>query len=345
MSIIGLFFAGTLALLFVSAAVAPLESLGWYAGWFGEKEEEEPQELLTPDPAGEISPASHYLVYLSGIGAIAPNSIPSEELPFIAGLQQKLPDSLVLTDVFPYSVTNLGLTGQRVTARVWRWIEQLRLKNPMAVAAFLINLRNVFQVATSADSRYGPIYNLGVAQEIRNSLVRHGYPLDNGTPVTLLGWSGGGQIALGAAWYLPGLIGGPVYVLSLGGVMFDDIGLNVERLWHPVGEKTRSPPGESACMPDAGRSSRRRRGIAPLVEGKIVLIPLGPFTHNGKGNYLTTRRRCPVGRRTWNLCWRRSRRRWPRRTITWVFGAGCLTRAAKPRCAPQQTLRAQALRE
>ena len=144
MSIIGLFFAGTLALLFVSAAVAPLESLGWYAGWFGEKEEEEPQELLTPDPAGEISPASHYLVYLSGIGAIAPNSIPSEELPFIAGLQQKLPDSLVLTDVFPYSVTNLGLTGQRVTARVWRWIEQLRLKNPMAVAAFLINLRNVF---------------------------------------------------------------------------------------------------------------------------------------------------------------------------------------------------------
>ncbi len=196
MSIIGLFFAGTLALLFVSAAVAPLESLGWYAGWFGEKEEEEPQELLTPDPAGEISPASHYLVYLSGIGAIAPNSIPSEELPFIAGLQQKLPDSLVLTDVFPYSVTNLGLTGQRVTARVWRWIEQLRLKNPMAVAAFLINLRNVFQVATSADSRYGPIYNLGVAQEIRNSLVRHGYPLDNGTPVTLLGWSGGGQIAL-----------------------------------------------------------------------------------------------------------------------------------------------------
>ena len=120
MSIIGLFFAGTLALLFVSAAVAPLESLGWYAGWFGEKEEEEPQELLTPDPAGEISPASHYLVYLSGIGAIAPNSIPSEELPFIAGLQQKLPDSLVITDVFPYSVTNLGLTGQRVTARVWR---------------------------------------------------------------------------------------------------------------------------------------------------------------------------------------------------------------------------------
>lgn len=296
MSIIGLFFAGTLALLFVSAAVAPLESLGWYAGWFGEKEEEEPQELLTPDPAGEISPASHYLVYLSGIGAIAPNSIPSEELPFIAGLQQKLPDSLVLTDVFPYSVTNLGLTGQRVTARVWRWIEQLRLKNPMAVAAFLINLRNVFQVATSADSRYGPIYNLGVAQEIRNSLVRHGYPLDNGTPVTLLGWSGGGQIALGAAWYLPGLIGGPVYVLSLGGVMSDDIGLKrVERLWHLWGEKDPlAPLGEKLY---AGRwkifpTSAWNRSLA---EGKIVLIPLGPFTHNGKGNYFDNETTLPSG--------------------------------------------------
>ncbi len=296
MSIIGLFFAGTLALLFLSAAVAPLESLGWYAGWFGEKEEEEPEKPPAPDPAGDISPANHYLVYLSGIGAIAPNSIPSEELPFIAGLQQKLPDSLVITDVFPYSVTNLGLTGQRVTARVWRWIEQLRLKNPMAVAAFLINLRNVFQVATSADSRYGPIYNLGVAQEIRNSLVRHGYRLDNGTPVTLLGWSGGGQIALGAAWYLPGLIGGPVHVLSLGGVMSDDIGLKrVERLWHLWGEKDPlAPLGEKLY---AGRwkifpASAWNRALAA---GKIVLIPLGPFTHNGKGNYFDNETTLPSG--------------------------------------------------
>jgi len=296
MTIIKLLFTGSFALLFLSALVAPLESLGWYAGWFGEKEEKEPDESPASETTSEIPPAGHYLVYLSGIGAIAPNSIPTEELPFIEGLQDKLPGSLVITDVFPYSVTNLGLTGQRVTARVWRWIEQLRLKNPMAIAAFLVNLRNVFQVATSADSRYGPIYNLGVAQEIRRSLVRHGYRIDSGAPVTLLGWSGGGQIALGAAWYLPGLIGGPVHVLSLGGVMSDDIGLKrVERLWHMWGEKDPlAPLGEKLY---AGRwkifpASAWNRAVAA---GKIVLIPLGPFTHNGKGNYFDNETLLPSG--------------------------------------------------
>lgn len=296
MTIIKLLFTGTLALLFLSALVAPLESLGWYAGWFGEKEEEDPDDSSVPEAGGDIPPASHYLVYLSGIGAIAPNSIPEEELPFIEGLQGRLPDSLVISDVFPYSVTNMGLTGQRVTARVWRWIEQLRLKNPMAVAAFLVNLRNVFQVATSADSRYGPIYNLGVAQEIRRSLIRHGYRIGSGAPVTLLGWSGGGQIALGAAWYLPGLIGGPVYVLSVGGVMADDIGLKrVERLWHMWGEKDPlAPLGEKLY---AGRwkifpATAWNRAVAA---GQIVLIPLGPFTHNGKGNYFDNETTLPSG--------------------------------------------------
>ena len=302
MSIISLIFSGALALLFLSAAMAPLESLGWYAGWFGEKEEPDPNALppadvSTPEAdANTPAPPAHYLIYLSGIGAIAPNSIPDEELPFINGLEQTLPATKVISDVFPYSVTNMGLTGQRVTARIWRWIEGLRLKNPMAAAAFIVNVRNMFQVAISADRRYGPIYNLGVARAIRNNLVRHGYPLDGKTPVTLLGWSGGGQIAVGAAWYLPGLIGAPVNVISVGGVMSDDIGVKrLEHLWHMWGDKDPlAPLGEKLY---AGRwkifpDSTWNRLVAA---GKITMMPLGPFTHNGKGNYFDNETTLPSG--------------------------------------------------
>ncbi|MCL4857818.1 MAG: hypothetical protein KJZ93_00360 [Caldilineaceae bacterium] len=298
MSIIGLIFTGSLALLFLSAAVAPLESLGWYAGWFGEKEEEPDFiSLALVEPVDdEPEAASHYLVYLSGIGAIAPDSIPEEELPFIEGLGQILPGTKVIADVFPYSVTNMGLTGQRVTARIWRWIEQLRLKNPMAVAALLINLRNMFQVAISADRRYGPIYNLGVARAIRASLLRHGYRIGRNTPVTLLGWSGGGQIALGAAWYLPGLIGAPVRVISVGGVMSDDMGVErIEHLWHLWGQKDPlAPLGEwlyAGRWPYFPTSTWNRA----LADGRITLIPLGPFTHNGAGNYFDNQTTLPSG--------------------------------------------------
>jgi hypothetical protein len=291
-----------LMLLFLSAALAPLESLGWYAGWFGASEEPDPKgaQAVTNDDAAPTAdrpaPATHYLVYLSGIGAIAPNSIPDEELPFIQGLEENLPTTKVISDVFPYSVTNMGLTGQRVTARIWRWIEQLRFKNPMAVAALLVNVRNMFQVAISADRRYGPIYNLGVARAIRDNLVRHGYPLDTNTPVTLLGWSGGGQIALGAAWYLPGLIGGPVRIVSVGGVMSDDMGVErIEHLWHLWGEKDPLAPLGEKLYAGRWKMFPTSTWNRLLAAGKITMIQLGPFAHNGKGNYFDNETTLPSG--------------------------------------------------
>jgi len=39
----------------------------------------------------------------------------------------------------------------------------------------LINLRNLFQVAVSVDHRYGPFYNLGQAENVRDALLAYGY--------------------------------------------------------------------------------------------------------------------------------------------------------------------------
>src|SRR5829696_2516035 len=236
---ITLLLIGAVALLLLPGVLAPLESLGWWAGWFGEQPaNDDLDDDAIGDPTGQGTPHTHYLVYLSGIGAISGTSVPAEELPFLQALRAYLPGTAVIDEVFPYSVTNLGLTGDRALASVWSWIERLRFKNPDTLLGLFVNLRNVFQVAVSADPRYGPMYNLGVAEEIWRYLRRHGYPPGGGEPLTLVGWSGGGQVAIGAATFLAPRLAAPLRVISLGGVLSDDPGLSsVEHLYHLYGSK------------------------------------------------------------------------------------------------------------
>ena len=75
---IGLLLIGLFALIFVSAALAPMESLGWWAGW-GAKPPKK-NELAEKEAEASTEPeADFYLVYLSGIGAISGTSVPAEE--------------------------------------------------------------------------------------------------------------------------------------------------------------------------------------------------------------------------------------------------------------------------
>ncbi len=293
-------FTGLFVLILISAALAPLESLGWWAGWFGEHEApgstpEQPE--TTADPARPAKQVTSYLVYLSGIGAIDGTSIPSEESVFLEMLRTHVPGALLVSDVFPYSVTNAGLTSRRVGKRVFAWVEQRRLNNPLAVEQLIINLRNMFQVAVSADQRYGPIYNLGVAREIVRAIEKEGDGIIKGVPISILGWSGGGQIALGAAPFLRSMLRAPVRIISVGGVMSDDPGLDsVEHVYHFYG--TKDPIQAIGQKLYAGRwkyfpQSRWNRAIA---QGKITMTCVGPFTHIGTGNYWDPKTTMPDGR-------------------------------------------------
>ena len=274
------------ALIFVSAALAPMESLGWWAGW-GDKPPQKNE--LTTDVAASVrrKEADFYLVYLSGIGAISSNSVPAEEYPFIDGLRKRLPAAKVISDIYPYSVTNKGLTGERGFAWLWRRLERLG-QNPsskLAILTMIINLRNAFQLFVSADRRYGPVYNLGVANEIYRGLLRNGMHPRSRKPIVLLGWSGGGQVAIGAVQYLAGLPG-PIYVISVGGMLSDDPGLDkVDHLWHLYG--VADPLQALGGVMFAGRSPLKPRSPwnNAMAEGKIDLICLGQFVHNGAGNY------------------------------------------------------------
>jgi pimeloyl-ACP methyl ester carboxylesterase len=287
--IIGLFL-----LLFVTAALAPLESLGWWAGWSRDADKKGATGLpeLDSDASNADEPAL-YIIYLSGIGAISGDSFPEEEYPFLHGLEQRLPTAKVITDVYPYSVTNNGLTGQRFFAGIWKQIEKMRLKNPNSVLSLLVNLRNALQMFVSADRRYGPIYNLGIANEIYRVLLTHGYQPKGKRPIVLLGWSGGGQIAIGAANYLAALPS-PVYVVSLGGMLSDDPGLEkLTHLWHLYGVADPLQAlggvlyaGRWPLMPNSPWNNAMANGLTDI-------ICLGYYTHNGKGNYFDMETKLP----------------------------------------------------
>lgn len=286
-----------LVILFLVLAFGPLESLGWWrdTGVTGVRESLE-RLVGAPTEPGDAPPHEHYVVYLSGIGAIDPTSVPPEELPLVEHLRERLPTYCIADDVFPYSVANRGLTAQRALAGVWKRLERLRLAHPGSLLGMLVNARNAIQLFVCADRRYGPTYNIGTAQQILRSLLRHGYRLGSGVPVTLIGWSGGAQISIGACWYL-GMLDLPLRVISIGGMMADDYGLDrIGKLTHLRGSK--DPLERLGSILFAGRwpgavGSPWSRARA---EGRIDVITLGPMHHNDTAHYFDPDTLAPDGR-------------------------------------------------
>ncbi len=279
-----LIFIGIVAIgFFIAGVLAPFEALGWWAGWYGHTPRYQEVDI---SPVKTSTKVKHYVVFLSGIHNVSGQTFAEREIAFLAKLKVNLQDSKLVDDIFPYSVTEQPLTGQRFFAWFWRWAFQRKLQGP-GLAGFLINIRNFWQVAVSADSRYGPIYNQGAAEIILHGLLRHGYLPQSGLPVILIGYSGGGQIAIGAAPYLKAAIEAPISVISLGGVMSADSGiLALDRLYHLFGDKDGVQrlssiffPGRWPIFPYSGWNQAKAKGI-------IAFVPLGPPKHTGSGGYL-----------------------------------------------------------
>lgn len=289
-------------LVAVSAAVivwlasSPFEALGWWAGWFGE------QVAAAPASARkQVPPARHYIVFLSGIGALKGavdgGAVPPNEISFLDELERRLPDAVIVRDVFPYAVTRVGLTGRRPLAAFWNWLEQLRVRRPASPLAQLIVLRNLGQVLVSADARYGPIFNLGMAQAIADALTAQGYRPGSGAPVTLLGSSGGGQIAVGAVKFLSNALGAPVRIISLAGVMAGDPGVaSAQRLVHFYGSKDWVHRLGDLLFPRRWPFLGQSAWNQARARGMIQLQNLGPIVHTGPGDYFDPQTRLPDGR-------------------------------------------------
>ena len=282
--------------LIVSGLLAPLEALGWWAGWYGDN--------LAPRPISVAAATNHqapltrrYVVYLDGIGQSTRDYQPSVA-NFLNRLAALLPkDMQLVKGLMSYSVLNRSLTEDRLLSPLWRWAEQLQLSNRAAWIGLLVNIRNVLIVAVSADQRYGPIYNQGVAQQIYDSLIHLGYPATGGIPITLIGYSGGGQIAMGALPFLKRTLQTTVEVISLGGVISGNVrALEVEQLYHLVGERDTVERVGPILFPRRWPLSTLSYWNRAKRKGRISLISLGRVGHQVPGGILDPNAVLPDGR-------------------------------------------------
>jgi hypothetical protein len=282
---LGALATAALAAFVLAGLLAPFETLGWWAGWFGPHESDASDDGPETRPA---PPASGYVVFLSGIHNVRGRAFAPRERVFLARLRSELP-GVRIVEVFPYSVTNRALTGQRVFARFWRFAlaGKLGRRRLAGVASMLINLRNAWQVAVSADRRYGPMYDEGSAQLIDRALRAEGWNDDARPPVLLIGYSGGGQIALGAAGPLARRLGRTIDVVSLGGVMASPRSLDgLGQVVHLRGRNDHVARIGAAFFPGrwplVGWSTWNRA----RAQGRIDIVDLGEMDHTGRDGYL-----------------------------------------------------------
>lgn len=235
---------GVVATVF-AGLLAPLETLGWWAGWYGDEVETVGTGFRSETANGqalsqsvEDVDISRFIVYLDGIGQSGETYTPDVE-EFLDTLEPALPrDMKLIQGLMMYSVLNKPLDQDRPLAFVWRLADKMRFTNPTALLGLFLNLRNVFIVAVSADKRYGPIYNQGIAQVLYDGLIQQGYRPGSGIPITLIGYSGGGEMSVAAAPYLKRAMGAPIEAISLGGVMSANNNfLKLEHLYHLVGDQ------------------------------------------------------------------------------------------------------------
>ncbi len=289
-----------LAIVLLLAFLAPIESLRWWT-----RRQDEPTLGSFAHSAADDGGASGrtkarlFVVYLSGIGTVDGLSGSRRERAVLAAVAERLPDAVVAADVFPYAVENRGLT-QRATTWFWGRLHRWQRVPVAAWPAKLINVRNALRVLVSADPRYGPTFNLAVAQEITRSLSRHGYDWQERPPVAVIGYSGGGQIALGASWYLAAL-DIPTSVVSIGGVLSSDPALNrVQRLWHLYGSRDRLHQLGPVVFPSRWLSPLSAWNRA-LREGRVTRRRIGPMRHMGNGDYFDRHHRTTDGTSYRNL--------------------------------------------
>ena len=284
-----------------AAFLAPLEALGWWAGWYGDQIDTVRQPGILAEPFPTDRNIIRYVVYLDGIAQAQYDLLPEVER-FLDELAADLPDENVLIKgIMPYSVLNRPLTERRILSFFWRLADRFQMTASGGILGALIgatiNIRNVLVVMVSADQRYGPIYNRGTAQVICNSLLHYGYDPGSGIPITLLGYSGGGQMAVGAAPYLRRALKAPIDVISLSGVISGNQNLlELEHLYYLVGDKDIFEKEGPIFFPRRWKLFFLSYWNRAKQRGKISFISLGPVGHNGILGPYSSEARLPDGR-------------------------------------------------
>lgn len=202
-----------LLILLLPVLVAPFET----AGWWTSQRVQIPNRPRRPGPKASPGVAAQ-IVYFTGVAGYSGDFLARREAALLERLRQSFPNATVHSDVFPYSVNNNPLNGDRIFRKLWEWLHRWRLKVPNNVFDALIVLRNIGQLLVSADPRYGAKYNRGLAEQLEQRL-------DPDLTTIFLAYSGGAQMAVGSLNERAKGSSGPVHLIAYGGVFTDDPGI------------------------------------------------------------------------------------------------------------------------
>ncbi|NJR22811.1 MAG: hypothetical protein HC786_11915 [Richelia sp. CSU_2_1] len=250
--ILGWLRGGSLNLLLVAGAIlivwGILSPVGTIVWWLGQSAEslglkKNPPAILPNSSdnieTGKSARINCYIIFLTGVGDFSGDELtPGEEL-FLDRLVESHPQCAAVGDVFPYSVSNKSLGGERFLAPFWRFAE--RAKSGPIAGDILIKIRNLWRFAISLDYRYGQAYNQGIANAIIERMdAKSPIELAGEKPlkVILIGTSGGVQVALGATHYLKEWLNAEISVVSIGGVFSGENGFaDADRVYHLRGDR------------------------------------------------------------------------------------------------------------
>lgn len=232
-------------LLLIWGTLAPIGTLVWWLSQSAESlglKKQEPKRLQASNPAKPKSAKPTidcYIVYLPGVGDFSANQLSAGEEFFLNRLEQLHPNCVTVRDVFPYSVANKDLGGERRLAPLWKAAETADgwFKN----ADILIKIRNLWRFAIAADDRYGVVYGQGIATTVIDRMnAVHPIPQSPKQPINLilLGTSGGVQVALGAVPYLHDRLPATLTVVSAGGTFDGEAGFETaDQVYHLKGQR------------------------------------------------------------------------------------------------------------
>jgi hypothetical protein len=245
------------------------------------------------------APADRFVVYLDGIHQSVEEH-PPRVAALLGELAAGLPAGTVLIEgVQTYTISPAELAADAGSRWFWRRLFALQEHHPNrlvnAICAALVQANNVIKVGISADRRYGPILNYELALKVARRLVEAGLRQGSGQRIVLLGYSGGGEMAMGMADVLQVLCRCPVQILTCCGVFSGNQRLDqVAGIAMVVG--SRDPvaalgpllfPGRSPLLPLSNWNKAR---FAGRVKREVV----AGMGHNGRGGPFSPRHRSTV---------------------------------------------------
>ncbi|HEY9846592.1 MAG TPA: hypothetical protein V6D03_10380, partial [Candidatus Caenarcaniphilales bacterium] len=114
----------------VAGLLAPLETLGWWAGWYEDEVDTTVNVGELAEPVADPKGISRYIVYLDGICQSDFKYLPDVE-EFLNTLTLTLPEDVaLLRGLMVYSVLNNPLDEDRPLAFLWKLADRNRYTNP-----------------------------------------------------------------------------------------------------------------------------------------------------------------------------------------------------------------------